>query len=324
MEPQRDVYGPLNGLRGMAAICVVIFHAQEIMGRQLAPRGYLAVDLFFVLSGFVIAHAYERRFAEGLDALHFFWLRTKRFYPLYLAGLMLGSAVMAIDMLNPPGPMSWLEYAIAVTIGVLFLPLPWRDLYPLNVPSWSLLCELLVNLIYGLLWRRPIILAGVSAAAWGCLFFRTIGEANLVTGMLRALFSFPVGVFLYRWQPKMPDVPPWLVISLLAAAMLTPFPDMLAITFVFPFGIALLARCGDNPAFEVLGRLSFPLYAIHWPIIQFGLGLSHRVPLNPLLQGCVWVLISIAAAWGADAVIERHFSRQRLPRSMSPLRSARR
>jgi peptidoglycan/LPS O-acetylase OafA/YrhL len=149
------------------------------------------------------------------------------------------------------------------------------------------------------------VLATIAAAAWACLFFRTIGQADLITGLLRALFSFPVGVFLYRFRPRVPSLSAWLVISLLAAVMLTPFPDMLAITLVFPVGIALLARCDNAPGFEQLGRLSFPLYAVHWPIIQSGLGLSHRLPVNPIVQGCVWIIFSVAAAWLADRFIDR-------------------
>lgn len=305
MEPRRDVFEPLNGLRGIAALCVVIFHASAIMGRQLAPRGYLAVDLFFVLSGFVIAHAYERRFTRGLGAIQFFWRRVKRFYPLYFTGLVLGTSVMAMDILNPPGPMSWREYGAAVLAGAMFLPLPMRDLYPLNVPSWSLLCELAINLIYRLMWRSSLALAILAGASWLLLLGRPIDHADLLTGMLRAAFSFAIGALLYRHRLPLPKVPGWLVIAALAAVLMTPFPDLLAITVVFPIGIALLAHCEDAPGFKTLGQLSFPLYAIHWPIIQFGLGLSHRLSINPLLQGWAWIIFSVGAAWVADRWIDR-------------------
>lgn len=302
MEPQRDVYEPLNGLRGVAAIAVVLFHASEIMQTQIAPRGYLAVDLFFVLSGFVIAHAYDRKFAAGLGPFRFFWLRVKRFYPLYLAGMLLGTVVMAIDVFRPPSPMTPVQFAGTFVAGLLFLPVPWRDLYPLNVPAWSLLCELLINLVYGLLWKRTAALALLAACSWALLWLPQIQDANLLTGMLRAGFSFPVGVFIYRFRPRVPKLPGWPTIALLAAVLLSSFPDMLAITVIFPLGIALLARCDNGFGFERLGRLSFPLYATHWPIIQFGFGLSRQLPIDPTIQGFAWVGVAIGVAWLLDVL----------------------
>src|SRR5215210_2241655 len=98
MEPIRPVYHSLNGLRGLAALIVVLFHAAALIGTQLAPGGYLAVDLFFILSGFVIAHAYDHRFAEGLGPLAFIRYRIIRFYPLYLLGLAIGASWLALEL----------------------------------------------------------------------------------------------------------------------------------------------------------------------------------------------------------------------------------
>lgn len=315
MEPQRDVFEPLNGMRGVAALCVVLFHSERIMGMQLAPHGYLAVDLFFVLSGFVIAHAYEPRFKRGLGPFMFFWWRVKRFYPLYSLGLVLGVVAIGIDMVRPPAPMPWRDYAAAIIAGALFLPLPLKDLYPLNVPAWSLLCELLINLVYGLLWRRTWFLALMAAVAWAGLLTRNIQSAELVTGMLRACFSFPVGVLIYRYRQKIPRVPAWPVIIGLAVVLLSPVPEMLSITLLFPVGIAFLANCENRRGFEMLGRLSFPLYAVHWPILQLGLGIKRYVPLPPLAQGFAWMAVAVVAAWVAERLDER--IRHRSPRRLS-------
>ena len=297
VEPERDTFSPLNGLRGVAAIVVVIYHSRAMTGRSLAPHGYLAVDLFFVLSGFVIAHAYDRRLAAGLGAFRFFWLRVKRFYPLYLVGLLLGAAAVAMDMLRPPASITPTEFAGTLLAGLLFLPLPWSPLYPFNVPAWSLLCELLINLAYGLLWKWPAALALLAAASWLLLFLPSIQNADFVSGILRAGFSFPVGVFIYRYCPRSAKVPPGLVIAGLAAVLLSPVPDKLATTLIFPLGIGLLAVRETSPGFEQLGRLSFPLYAIHYPIIQLGFAVSDRVPIDPMLQGWFWVAIAVGAAW---------------------------
>jgi peptidoglycan/LPS O-acetylase OafA/YrhL len=306
MEPQRPVFAPLNDLRGIAALAVVTFHASVIMGEQLAPRGYLAVDLFFVLSGFVIAHAYDRRLAAGLGAMRFFWLRLKRFYPLYLAGLALGALVAMIDLLRPPATLAWSEYAAAIGAGLLFLPLPLRDLYPLNVPAWSLLCELVANLAYGFLWRSLAGLAAVALLSWVLLLGRDIAHPYLVTGLLRAGFSFPAGVLIYRFRDRLPksSIPGWIVIAALGVTLFTPAPELLAITIIFPVGIALLARCEDRRGFELLGRLSFPLYAVHWPLLQLGLGLSPRVPLPLIVQGFLSIALCVVAAWAAERWID--------------------
>jgi peptidoglycan/LPS O-acetylase OafA/YrhL len=309
VEPQRDVFAPLNGLRGVAALCVVIYHSSVIMGVQVAPRGYLAVDLFFVLSGFVIAHAYERRFRHGLKPLVFFWWRLKRFYPLYLTGFLIGACAMALDLLNPPAALTWRQFGAALIGGALFLPLPLADLYPLNVPAWSLLCELLVNLIYGLLWKRRIALAVLAVVSGLALLMLSypIRRPDLATGMLRACFSFPVGVFIHRFRARLPllPIPAWFIIAALGVVLLTPFPELPAIGLAFPLGIALLARCDNGPGFELLGRLSFPLYAVHWPLLQLGLGLKRHIPLDPVVQGWAWVAVAVAAAWAADRLIDR-------------------
>lgn len=128
---QRRAFVGLDGLRGVAAIMVVLFHAQGLNRVDLTfPSAYLAVDLFFMLSGFVIAHAYEKKLKSGLSVWRFFKIRAVRLYPLYLFGTILSFAVavypavstghhwlareavyalpfalfMVPDIANPPGP----------------------------------------------------------------------------------------------------------------------------------------------------------------------------------------------------------------------------
>ena len=145
--------------------------------------------------------------------------------------------------------------------------------------------------------KRPVALALLATASWLLLWLPQIEQADLLTGMLRAGFSFPVGAIIYRYSPGAPRVAPWLVIAALAAVLFSPVPDKVAIALVFPLGIALLARREAGLGFESLGRLSFPLYATHYPIIQAGYALSRRVPIDPLLQGWAWVAIAVGAAW---------------------------
>lgn len=86
-------FDALDGLRGVAALCVVIYHRKLWLGLPLFGEGYLAVDFFFMLSGFVIGHAYGERLASKSLALgKFAWLRAERLWPLLIAGTTLGLA----------------------------------------------------------------------------------------------------------------------------------------------------------------------------------------------------------------------------------------
>jgi peptidoglycan/LPS O-acetylase OafA/YrhL len=82
----------LDGMRGVAAMGVVLYHLSQMLSLHLFRAGYLAVDIFFCLSGFVIAHAYERRLLGGLSPLRFAAIRFARFFPLIALGIGWGAA----------------------------------------------------------------------------------------------------------------------------------------------------------------------------------------------------------------------------------------
>ena len=82
----------LDALRGLAAGCVVFTHSEAVLGRQIAPSAYLAVDLFFVLSGFVISYAYDEDIKAGRGFRWFSVARLIRLWPTYVAGMVLGYA----------------------------------------------------------------------------------------------------------------------------------------------------------------------------------------------------------------------------------------
>lgn len=309
MEPQKDVYCPLNGLRGVAAIAVVLYHAQPFFRLNLAPRGYLAVDLFFVLSGFVIAHAYERRFANGLTAPRFLWQRVQRFYPLYFLGHLIIAAWIGLELIvSPPAILSPMQFAIAAILGGLFLPTPMIGvLYPLNGPAWSLLWELTINFIFAAIWRRTGVIAALAGACWLALLTLVgsgpmdHGPSDPLNGLLRAGFSFPLGVLIYRYRDRLPRVPipPPVTIALVAVLLVVPLVDLFTVTVLFPLAIILLARREDRKVYSVLGGLSFPLYATHYPILKIALGLTHRSLPNPLI-GVAVVAVAIGFAFVAE------------------------
>ena len=113
-------YATLDGLRGVAAAFVVCYHTQIFRGcSAIAPHGYLAVDFFFLLSGFVIASAYEKKLEAGFTVPEFFKHRVIRLYPVALAGVLLGALrLLAQYTIHPFGsePAPW------VALAILLLP----------------------------------------------------------------------------------------------------------------------------------------------------------------------------------------------------------
>jgi peptidoglycan/LPS O-acetylase OafA/YrhL len=94
-------FATLDGLRGVAAIAVTSLHFRFELGKFLLPHSYLAVDFFFVLSGFVLAYAYEDRLSEGMKPIQFLRLRVIRLYPLYLIGTLIVRPRLSASLTGP-------------------------------------------------------------------------------------------------------------------------------------------------------------------------------------------------------------------------------
>src|SRR5262245_42183718 len=154
----------LDGLRGSAALLVVLFHIQGItvdfaQGKLLLPHAYLAVDFFFALSGFVIGYAYDDRWVR-MTVAEFFRVRLIRLHPLVVLGAVLGLLSYLFDPFAGEKQNATLGLlAQAFVLGLLLLPakpLPnrWDDTHTLNGPSWTLLQEYIGNIAYALVLRR--------------------------------------------------------------------------------------------------------------------------------------------------------------------------
>jgi peptidoglycan/LPS O-acetylase OafA/YrhL len=221
----------MNGLRGIAAIAVVTMHLSFYLGFLHPANVAPAVDFFFVLSGFVIAYAYERQIVAGLDLRRFVAARLIRLYPLYLFGLAIGAAAMWTYQ-RPPDAMGFYAHLV---LNLLMLPSPSMfdptnlDLFPLNFTYWSLFLELVANMVYAAVASRlsnrglaGIILlgfAGLIAAGLttGSLDNGTV-RATVLGGVARVTFGFFAGVGLYRlWliRPTRIAVHPGLLFVLL-------------------------------------------------------------------------------------------------------------
>lgn len=117
-------------------------------------EGYLAVDLFFMLSGFVIALNYNDKIISGLGVTKFFQLRLLRLYPTYFVGAVLGIfRQIGGVLLGLPHSLSVTQQILAGICAIAMLPFPYAgdepiSLFPLNNPSWSLFLEFVVNIAF--------------------------------------------------------------------------------------------------------------------------------------------------------------------------------
>lgn len=319
----------LEGMRGAAAFAVVLYHSWGLFGGQITAGGYLAVDLFFVLSGCVLSHANDGRFALGRTTeWSFFIRRLIRLWPLHAFGIILGGTGLALQSALSPNPvLTGGQVATAAIAGLAFFPTPFHsDLFPLNVPAWSLMYEVLVSLAYAAVLRRlpdvwVAIVAGLSFAGLAALMVvsahpATYGPlASDVPGaVLRTLASFSIGVLIIRYRMIIP-VPPIssvAVVMLACLPLVAPVPapvrvpfDLFAIIIWFPICVAMGIRVEPIGArttaiMAKLGVASFVVYALHYPIIQVFLAVTTRIQAaGPILAVCLviglwWVTPSVA------------------------------
>ncbi len=211
-------YEALDALRGVAALAVLVFHLSAFgLGANLAPHAYLAVDFFFVLSGFVIAHAYGEALAGPLSWFDFARRRVIRLFPLALFGAVFGLAVLLLKWKLFPGREGALgEIVSSGLLNLLLLPSffsgPIYDnaMFPGDGPLWSLFFEMAINLAWAGIaarWgRRRLVLLVVTSGA--CLTALAVGHGSTRMGVepqsfwggaARAAFGFTFGVLIYQW-----------------------------------------------------------------------------------------------------------------------------
>lgn len=278
MKPQRLT--GLDGLRGIAALAILALHVWD--GHQ--ANAFLAVDFFFMLSGYVMARSYEHRLDVPGAAGEFLLARAVRLWPpVFLASLISVPWIF----LRSPSDAVWI-----VAANLLLLPTPSAfGLYILNPPAWSILFELLANAVHAtILWRLSTRrLLGLAACLAGLLAvlawqhgINMVDNAHLFgRGLGRLLYPYVVGILLYRiWR----DSPPIKVPALLTWTAMPVFftagawlwgaswlPCLLFVLVLCPLLIAgglRSARSGLGARLAtLLGEVSFPLYAIHGPLV---------------------------------------------------------
>ncbi|MEX0139407.1 acyltransferase [Massilia sp. LMS1-1-1.1] len=303
----------LDGIRGIAALFVMVYHLPTIFGFHV-PHAYLAVDLFFMLSGWVMAYSYEERIGQGMAFRQFALQRFARLYPLYGVALALGFSFALVKYLFGTPTAATLACIVPNSV-MLPCMLDDPENFPLNRPAWSIFVEVAINLgwyfvvrfgMRTMRWKFALHLGSVLLC-WGTAymverFLRGYTPADVTEGLLRGLLGFSGGVLLFYCRKQA-----WILayFAALSLAILLVFGlkgrsvELMLLAFVvmalFPALLWLLAALrpavleGKISAF--LGDISYAVYLLHVP-----LGLILVNPLLRLVPGAGLVPTAIRAA----------------------------
>jgi peptidoglycan/LPS O-acetylase OafA/YrhL len=286
----------LTGLRGIAAVWVLLFHVFKFqaLGIPLVAQGYAGVDIFFLLSGFILSHVYMRseRFTAK-EYFRFLGIRLARIYPLHLFTLC---CLLIIVVAFPDFAASYRKYPGALGLDAfvanLFLVQNWglTTYQSWNAPSWSLSAEWLAYLAFPFLLpslktaKSPSLLIALSAAVLAsmiCLLYLGSHQTLDVTekaGMVRMAGEFTAGCLLYaafakgwRFPPRLGLV---LMFVLLGTGLLAP---SLSLFMVFGFALSVLLAAQGQTGYArflewrpilLLGEISYSLYMTHLIVIR--------------------------------------------------------
>ncbi len=323
----------LDALRGLAALTVVQMHLPFLFAAHMPfPHAYLAVDFFFMLSGFVLNYAYGSRLSQGWSTVLFLRDRVFRLYPLYLLGLPLGLAHLLYTNRRDQAPLHHGEIIAIVIFALINFPLPssiggMEGFFPTNGPSWSLFYELVANLAHGLFFRycsrakltlitcfAGLLLIPISVQKQGLNIGFLRGEFFM--GLVRVTFSYTFGMLLLDlWKEgRLRRFRSFLGSAiLLAAVLLSPvlsrgngLGDLAAVFFVFPAVLLLAANATSSsyfmPLVTLLGTLSYPVYVLHVPVYSiftalWGVLLKSKTADHAPVSGIVYMLFLLAICY---------------------------
>lgn len=309
-------YELLDGLRGVAAILVLIYHifegfafAESTNGEgsgliTTLNHGHIAVDFFFILSGFVISYAYDDRWGK-MSLGGFFKRRLIRLHPMLIMGAVVGMISFLLtgcqQWSGEVTPISWVMIALLLTIFMVpALPgLPYEvrgngEMFPLNGPMWSLFFEYIGNILYALVIRRLstkllAVLTAILGVLHAWIFVGdlsgydsvgigwTIDTINFWGGLVRMLFPFTMGMLLARtFKPREVKGAFWICSAMLIAVFAVPYIaksgaislnslyEVVCITVIFPF-IVWLGACGKGGD-NYTGRINNFLGELSYPL----------------------------------------------------------
>ncbi|WP_442591812.1 acyltransferase family protein [Pedobacter sp. AW31-3R] len=319
----------LDGLRGIAALAVVVFHFMEWVytdpSKNFIGHGFLAVDFFFCLSGFVIGYAYDDRIAK-MGVFNFLISRIIRLHPLVVAGSILGLLAFLLDPFGGhPELYSTGKVILTFFCSLFMIPLPviadrGFNLFSFNAPAWSLFWEYVANIVYGFVLYRVgrVYLLALTILSAVAICFVAYRSGNLLggwsgptfwDGSVRISYSFLAGLLIYRsnWIIKTKLGFSSLAV-LLFLAFLVPFStwnwlsEPLIVLFYFPLLIALGAGASLTPGLKKVcifsGKISYPLYMTHYAVLwMFGnYYTSHKPGIAQLVLIILFAVILLLVA----------------------------
>ncbi len=313
-------------------MAVTIYHLDE----TIMPSGYLAVDFFFALSGFVLVRTYEPRFSTGLSIKQFLRIRAIRLYPLHIVGIAFG-AIFALQGIvrSTPNHMGSMEFFGSLLFNTLMLPSPFSssNLFPINIPAWSLFFEFMANVMMVLLLSRMKTRSLlVIAVIGGMMILALTGHSMMQAipsgengsplsggstwgtwydGALRTAFSFIAGMVIAR-LPANAERPERFVallyavalsalLAMPAAGIYRPAFDLLVVVIASPILLLAASRIEPQawiaPAAVFCGEASFALYALHSPLAHAFQFIARKVGVSSTVIAPAYLATALLTAW---------------------------
>ena len=333
----------LDGLRGVAALVVLFYHIFEAIAfapinsttpEQNLYHGFIAVDFFFILSGFVMGYAYDDRWNQ-MSLGNFIKRRIIRLHPMVIMGVVIGLICFCIQ-----GCQQWdgtrvaLSALMICTLLQLFcLPTPTSldvrgntEAFPLNGPTWSLFVEYIGSFCYGLFLHRLstrtlkiwVVTAAILLLGYSLYMNEnTIGYGwssepiNLLGGLLRVSLGYPMGLLLARLfrNRKTTTVRKHMFLACSIALLLiflvpglgaaSVYYQLFCLCVAFPlivwYGATGEVKAQHRPFLSYLGRLSYPLYAVHYPLIYLYIYWIKQVDPSGLQAWIAPIVVILAA-----------------------------
>ena len=336
MSDKENRYATLDGIRGMAALFVVTLHAKQMFPWAHFEHAYLAVDLFFMISGVVLARAYENRLAsKKIGPAAFMRLRFARVFPLYIIGVLLGACVNYLSQFFGPCTANTLPQSILASLvfAVAMMPSPFaRGLFPINGPVWSLFFELIANFLYARF--LPFLTGRVLASVIGGGFLAISAASiqyhmidagylwrNCPFGLVRVCFSFAIGVAVHRHAAKrriQSNAVSLAVIVVCALSLAINVPKdwetvyvIAVVSAVFPAIIIVAAQVEPSHLLRKVclaaGTASYGIYVLHSPLASLTrFAAKGFFNIGPVVTA-YWGLPFLVALAGVVFVLDRTY-----------------
>lgn len=326
-------------LRGVAALAVASFHLNVLIEPFWMRHGYLAVDLFFLMSGCVIELAYADRIRKGMSLGDFARVRFTRLYPLYALGTAIGIGLVVVGVATGMS-RNWtvMNFGLGIAAAALFIPFAARSsddvAFPLNQPAYSLFYEIVVNIGYALAFRwltDAVLKVIIFAAGFAMIIVVAIGGTidigyrigEILPGFPRAVFGFFLGVYIARLygnsRVRTGNLQCGLMLMLVVASFCGPslLPidarlwDLFFIFVAYPLVIRFAFSVDLGTRFQglaaVLGRSSYAVYAIHLPIFALGGNVAQIARIDRAVLAPYWGIGMVALVLALSLFLDRRF-----------------